>query len=120
MNISILKKSSGQAFIELTILLPLVCSCFFLSLFMFQVYTQQLWMDHQLYQALICIAKGKQKFNCQNKMQKNIKSFLHIGKLKNINLSKKNEEINGIFTWKTPLWNIKFQKKFNLKTESLL
>ena len=120
MYLNILKTTSGQALIETLILLPLVCSCFILSLLFFHVHAQQLWIDHQLYQSLICLAKGKTKINCKNQMEKKIKTFLWIGKLKNIQLYKGENEWRGLFTWETGFWQIQFRKKFELGRELLL
>ena len=109
-------KQSGQAVIEMIILLPLIASCFILSLLFFHVHIQHLWMDHQLYQALICLAKGKTKLTCETQMKKKIKSFLWSGQLKNVQFHQPGEKKwKGEFIWKTGFWRIKFIKQINLK-----
>ena len=42
--------------VELMILSPLIYTLVFVCLFGFYTYTQHLWIHHQLYQALICMA----------------------------------------------------------------
>ena len=42
--------------VELMILSPLIYTLVFVCLFGFYTYTQHLWIQHQLYQALICMA----------------------------------------------------------------
>ena len=109
------KKHSGQVLLETLILLPLTGACFILCLLFFHVHAQHLWMDHQLYQALICLSKGKTKPKCENQMNKKIKAFLWTGKLNNIQFKKKEREWTGFFTWETGFWRIRFRKKLNLK-----
>ena len=113
------KVPSGQAVVEALVLLPLVCVCFILCLFFFQIHAQHLWMDHQLYQSLICLAKGKAKRNCENQMQKKIKTFLWMGELKNIQFYKKENEWKGVFTWETGFWQIPFEKTLQFKEGAL-
>ena len=112
------KNKKGQALTEALITLPLASACFVLCLWLFHSYTQQLWMDHQLYQSLICLAKGENKSHCKNKMDQKIKSFLWVGELKNIKLDNKNGKWSGAFIWKTSFLKIPFKK--TLKKEDLL
>jgi len=110
----------GQVLIETLVLLPVITVCFLLSLLFFHVHAQSLWMDHQLYQSLICMAKQQPKKYCINKMQKNIKSFLWTGHLKSIRYHKKPNEWHGFFTWENQFWTLHFKKKINLKRKHLL
>ena len=106
---------SGQALIETVVLFPLVASCFILCLLFFNVYAQQLWMDHQLYQSLVCMAKGHTSYTCEKKMKKKIKSFLWAGRLEETKLYKKANKWQGTFVWRTQFWRIPFRKTFELK-----
>lgn len=114
-KISLYKKRSGQAVIETMVLLPLVTAGFMLCFLFFHVHAQHLWMDHQLYQALICLAKGKTKANCETQMKKKIKSFLWFGKLQNIQFHAREKKWTASLIWKTVFWQIKFKKQINLK-----
>ena len=113
-------KQSGQAVIEMIIVLPLITSCFILCLLFFHVHAQYLWMDHQLYQSLICLARGKTKLSCETQMKKKIKSFLWTGKLENIQLHSGDKKWKGSFIWKAGFWQIKFKKQINLNRGILL
>ena len=108
-------KKSGQALIETLLVLPLAGACFSLCLLSFHVHAQYLWMDHQLYQALICLAKEKK--DCKENMTKKIKSFLWVGRLNNIQFKAAENKWSGAFTWQTSLWKIPFKK--HLKTGGL-
>ena len=109
------KTSSGQAVVEVLLLLPLLCSCFILCLFFFQLHAQHLWMDHQLYQSLICLAQGKTEKSCENRMKEKIKAFLWMGKLKKVHFYKRENEWKGVFTWETGFWQIPFEKTLRFK-----
>ncbi len=111
---------SGQAVMEALFLLPLVCACFILCFLFFHVHAQHLWMDHQLYQSLICLAKGKKQINCKTRMETKIKTFLWMGKLKDIQFYKGKKEYRGFFIWETGFWRIRFAKKIHLGKGALL
>lgn len=114
------KRSSGQVLGETLVLLPLVGLCFIFCLLFFHVHAQHLWMDHQLYQSLICLAKGQPKRHCENQMEKKIANFLWTGKLQNIQLYKKQNEWKGSFIWNTRFWKIQFRQRLHLKKGVLL
>lgn len=114
----ILNKKSGQALIEALLVLPLVCASFSVCLLFFHVHAQYLWMDHHLYQALICLAKGKK--DCKDNMTKNIKSFLWVGQLNDIQFKTTENKWSGTFTWQTLFWKISFRKNLKLGELSLL
>ena len=111
---------SGQALTEALIALSLTSTCFIVCLLLFHGYTQQLWMDHQLYQSLICLAKGENKQHCKKIMIQKTKAFLWIGKIQNLKLYKKEEQWKGTLTWETPFWKIPFQKTLNLNQTDFL
>ena len=113
------KKTKGQALTEALAFLPITSACFIVSFGLFFAYTQKIWMDHQLYQSLICLAQGENKTHCKQKMKKKIKIFLWTGKLKNIQLHKKTQQWKGTFTWETHFWKIPFQQTLNKGSLSL-
>ena len=113
-------RRTGQAMIEMLLLLPLAGACFVLCLLFFHAHTQYLWMDHQLYQGLICLAKGNTHTLCKNQMEQKIKSFLWTGRLKHVRFQQWENKWTGNFTWKTGFWKIRFKKTLNLNKRSLL
>ena len=113
-----LNKKSGQALIETLLVLPLICFCFSVCLLSFHAHAQYLWMDHHLYQALICLSKGKK--DCKDNMTKKIKSFLWVGDLNNIQFKTTESKWSGTFTWQTLLWKIPFKKHLKRGELSLL
>ena len=112
------RRASGQAMMETLISLPLISACFILCLLFFHAFAQTLYMDHQLYQSLICLAEGKPKTDCEKTLQQKVKSFFWTGKLKNIKFKKGEEKWSGQFTWETGFWTIPFQQ--TLKKGALL
>ena len=108
--------SSGQALIETVIGLPLVLTCLTLCLLFFYVHIQHIWTDHQLYQALICLAEGQPTKECENKLIRKTKTFLWLGRLTDIQLSKvlNKKQWKGRITWKSLYWRLDFKKQINL------
>ena len=103
--------NKGQTIIEALLVLPLAGACFIVCLLFFHVYAQYLWMDHHLYQALICLAK--EGHNCKDNMTQKIKSFLDIGQLKNIQFKITENKWSGSFIWETSFWTIPLKKNLS-------
>ena len=72
-------KPNGQSVIEV---LCVCLSLIFILKVLFIVFwltAGSLWMDHQLYQKLICLAEGRSQTLCQKRLAKNIKIFHPVG-----------------------------------------
>lgn len=68
---------------------------------LFWILTGYIWMDHQLYQHLICRAKGHSEIFCAKKLMVEAEKFTPNGTIANV----KAVYLNGI--WKGSLnWNI--------------
>ena len=114
-----LKQKSGQAVVEMVIGLPLVAVCLMVTLLFFQLQAQRLWLDYQLYQSLICLARGETKIHCKRNLHKQSKYFLWMGRLTDVHLYKGGQnQWTGTLTWKGLYWNLHFKKNLNL--DSLL
>ena len=115
-------RSNGQAIMETVICMPLVLTCFTLGLLFFYVHIQHIWTDHQLYQALICLAEGQTTQKCKNNLIRKTKTFLWLGRLTNIQLHKilNKEQWRGTLTWKSIYWRLDFKKQIHLAKEALL
>ena len=114
--------SNGQAIMETIISLPLIFTCFILSLLFFYVHVQHLWTDHHLYQALICLAEGQSKKTCKDRLIKKTKTVLWLGHLTNIQLHKilNKKQWKGRLTWESLYWRMDFKKQINLTKGFLL
>ena len=66
--------------VELMILSPLIYTLVFVCLFGFYTYTQHLWIHHQMYQALICMASENGKAPLFTDKLALLKGFASSGK----------------------------------------
>ncbi len=116
MKILYKRYSTGQAIMEAVISLPLVFTCLTLCLLFFYVHIQHIWTDHQLYQALICLAEGQPMKKCKNTLIRKTKTFLWLGRLTDIQLDKvfNKNQWKGRMTWKSLYWRLDFKKQINL------
>ena len=94
-----MKQRSGQSVIEV------FCICLSLILIlkgMFVVFwltAGSLWMDHQLYQKLICLAEGRPQALCREKLIKNIKTLHPMGTLTHSQMRKGQNLWKGKIKW---------------------
>ncbi len=89
------KKIKGQALMELMISLPLLFTCTVFCLLVFHTYTQKLWADHVLYQALICMAQNQKALICKNQAKKKLKNFLWQAKIKTLKFKTQKNKWKG-------------------------
>ena len=76
----------GQAVIEAAIVLPAGAMVLTMCLFLSHAYMQRIWVDHHLYQALLCSAARQPLSHCREVLVKKIKTFLWLGKIKKISI----------------------------------
>ncbi len=105
------RKQSGQAIGELMILLPSISSIFIFCFLFFYIFTQHLWMDHHLYQSLICLAEGETQARCKNRFREKTNPFLFIGKITNLKFHENKWQWKGSFIWENFFGSIHFNKE---------
>ena len=76
------------------------------------------YVNHQLYQALICIAQQETPRVCQTQLIRRSQKFLAWGKLKNIQLQQKGEKWIGTLILNIHPWNLHLKQKFHFKEDS--
>lgn len=92
-------KPNGQSVIEVLC----VCLSLFLilkgTLLVFWLAAGSLWMDHQLYQKLICLAEGRPQIICRQRLLKNIKAFNPVGVITHLQIKKGTNRWEGQIKW---------------------
>lgn len=92
-------KPNGQSVIEV------LCICFSLILILkgifvvFWLMAGSLWVDHQLYQKLICLAEGRPQILCQKRLIKNIKTLHPLGTLTHSQMRRGKNLWKGKIKW---------------------
>ena len=92
-------RPNGQSVIEV------LCVC--LSLFLvlkgillvFWLTAGSLWVDHQLYQKLICLAEGRPQTICRERLIKNIQKFNPAGIITHLQIKKEKNRWEGKIKW---------------------
>ena len=92
-------KPNGQSVIEvLGICLSLILILKGI-LVVFWLTAGSLWVDHQLYQKLICLAEGRPQILCQERLIKNIKTLHPMGTLTHSQMRKGKNLWKGKIKW---------------------
>ena len=88
-----LKSERGQSLIEFFILFVFLGLCLPTLLSVSWLLIQKTWIEHQLYQAIVCMAEQHPKIHCESQLREKIKALGHLGELKSLSLSKKKGEL---------------------------
>ena len=102
------KNQTGQTLIEALVFFLALIVMTNIILILFWIFVNLLWMEHQLYQGILCVAQQKELFVCEHNVLTNIKKLNDLGDLKSLNLKPNQGEL---------LW--KFYKQDFLIKQSL-
>ena len=89
----LLKAQSGQSLIEAVVVSFLLIASLQGLFVLSWISVQKIWMEHQLYQAVLCVAEQKAKIKCESQLMQNIQSFNRLGRLKLLFISEKKGEL---------------------------
>lgn len=93
-------KSIGQGNLEALLLVIIFILIIKGGFMFFWLLAGNLWLDHQLYQNLICRAKGHSEIFCEKKLLKEVRKFTWIGSIQNIESIQLNNSWKGSLNWK--------------------
>lgn len=105
-------KTSGQGFIELMLLSLILISSIKYILIFFWICISVLWMEHHLYQGLICAAQQKPIEICKALVKQKIKILQPLGAIMSLNITNIQHRWKGGLQWS-------FYKKRFFITQSL-
>ena len=57
------------------------------------LFINKIWIEHHLYQAIVCVAEEREKSFCSNRLLKNIKSLNPKSEIKDLTFNKTQGEI---------------------------
>ena len=78
----------------------------------FHLTAGSLWMDHQLYQNLICLAEGRPPALCQKALMRNIKTISPAGAISHLRTGSELNRWKGEIKW--TLYGISLQRRQKL------
>ncbi len=99
----------GQSLIEALILSWALISLMSLVLLIFWIWTNIIWIEHQLYQGLICAAQQKDMRFCKEALLSQIKKFNPPGRIKFLKIKNFQNQWKGEIIW------IFYNKKFSIQ-----
>lgn len=105
---------SGQSLIEALVISLVLIAMFQLVFFVFWIGTNILWLEHQLYQGMICTAQGKSIHFCERKALKEIQKLKSGGKVHSLKIRGFENKWKGELLWQF------YKKNFFIKQNLLL
>lgn len=95
------RKQAGQGTVETLILFTTLTLVFKGGLMLFWLLIGNLWLDHQLYQHLICRAQGQKEIFCMRQLLTETKKLILKESIKNIHVSQERRGVwKGSLNWK--------------------
>ena len=104
----------GQSFIETLILALSLMLLIQGTLLIFWIGVNILWMEHQLYQGLLCTAQQKEIEQCKYNTLKQIKKLNSLGTIKSLKIKEFQNEWKGEIQWTF------YKKNFYIKQNFIL
>ena len=95
---------------------------FFLLFFTFQfvfLTAGKIYLDHQLYEALLCLSKGGLKAVCERTLRKNSRVFLLAGNKLSIWMKGNARGGKAGALWEVKPWKIQFKKDIRIPEDLL-
>ena len=111
---TLLRDQKGQNLIESLILSLVLITVLKFIFIIFWLFISLLWMEHQLYQGLICKAEQKKESLCKQKILQEIKKLNPLGKIKELKIDKTKNIYKGELLW------IFYKQNFTIKQNLIL
>ena len=89
----------GQSFVETLIFTLTLTILVKLILLIFWIFTTTLWIEHQLYQALVCVAQQKKMSQCKHTALTQIKKLNVLGTINSLNFKIFQNKWKGELQW---------------------
>lgn len=109
-----IQNQEGQALVETTVV---ISAMFLLTKFiivLFVIIFSSIWIQHSLYQALICLAEGRSQSYCEKNLTSSINNILPFGQTQDIKWIRNAREWKGSLNWQF------YNKNWNFKQEFIL
>ena len=105
---------SGQSLLETLIVCLSLTSFIQFTVLLFWMGISVLWIEHQLYQALVCRAEHKGLEHCKQSFFKNTKKLSPVGTIENIKITNFNKQWKGELLWRFFKKDFLIQQTLNL------
>ena len=109
-----IRNQKGQALIE-TVVISLTWFLLIKGMvMMFILVSSSLWIQHSLYQGLVCLAEGRNAPRCKESLVTNIKKGIPLGKINDVHLQGNFEHWSGTLNWNFYKWKWNFKERLVL------
>ena len=109
-----IKNQKGQALIE-TVVITLTWFLLIKGMvMMFILVSSSLWIQHSLYQGLVCLAEGRNAPRCKESLSADIKKWIPLGKINDVNLRGNFKHWSGTLNWNFHKWKWNFKERLDL------
>ena len=105
---------NGQSLIEVLILSLALITMVQLTLVIFWIGTNILWIEHQLYQGLVCAAQHKKIYLCRETILKQINKLNPLGAIQSLKIKHFQNEWKGEIVWAFYKKNFLIQQTLSL------
>ena len=95
----LLNSQKGQSLIESLILSFALITILKFILITFWLFISLLWIEHQLYQGIVCKAQQKTEILCKQKIRQEIKKLNRLGKIKQLQFFQFQNIYKGKLIW---------------------
>ena len=110
-----IKKQAGQGTVETLILFTTLVLMFKGGLMLFWLLIGNLWMDHQLYQHLICRAQGQKEIFCVRQLLMKTEKLISKENIKDIQVIHQSRNVwKGSLNWKIFKFSIPIKQTLEL------
>ena len=99
----------GQSLVEALIVSLGLIAVTKIILVLFWIFVSLIWMEHQLYQGLICSAQQRNHRDCEQKVLNQIRRLNRLGKIQSVKIKEFKQEWRGEIQW------IFYEKVFFIK-----
>lgn len=92
-------RNKGQGLVEALILCLTFTTLIYVLFLMFYLFTNILWMEHQLYQGLLCVAEQRNKEHCRRSTLNKIQKLNPLGGIQSLKIRNFRKEWKGEMIW---------------------
>ncbi|MCZ0932555.1 MAG: hypothetical protein OXJ52_05325 [Oligoflexia bacterium] len=89
----------GQSLVEALILSLVLITITKIILTVCWLFISALWLEHQLYQGILCTAKQKKEVLCKQKIGQEIKKLNPLGKIQSLKIKRTQNTYKGELLW---------------------
>ena len=93
-------KKKGQSLMEMLVVSVLFISLIQIIFILFWIFVSRMWIEHQLYQGILCVARQQKPSVCKLMVLQKIYTLNPVGRVKEIRIRQIHTEWKGYVRWR--------------------